>query len=81
MKYVGVCLGFFFLCKKKNYKMLEILSLNVVKFFYFCFIEVLIVEVVKLFIWYKIFIGEFLFLKSLNMIVDNCFRNRIRIIV
>lgn len=61
--------------------MLEILSLNVVKFFYFCFIEVLIVEVVKLFIWYKIFIGEFLFLKSLNMIVDNCFRNRIRIIV
>lgn len=80
MKYVGVCLGFFFLCKKK-YKMLEILSLNVVKFFYFCFIEVLIVEVVKLFIWYKIFIGEFLFLKSLNMIVDNCFRNRIRIIV
>lgn len=79
MKYVGVCLGFFFYVKK--YKMLEILSLNVVKFFYFCFIEVLIVEVVKLFIWYKIFIGEFLFLKSLNMIVDNCFRNRIRIIV
>lgn len=72
-------LGFFFYVKK--YKMLEILSLNVVKFFYFCFIEVLIVEVVKLFIWYKIFIGEFLFLKSLNMIVDNCFRNRIRIIV
>lgn len=71
--------GFFFYVKK--YKMLEILSLNVVKFFYFCFIEVLIVEVVKLFIWYKIFIGEFLFLKSLNMIVDNCFRNRIRIIV
>lgn len=72
--------GFFFYVKKK-YKMLEILSLNVVKFFYFCFIEVLIVEVVKLFIWYKIFIGEFLFLKSLNIIVDNCFRNRIRIIV
>lgn len=71
--------GFFFYVKK--YKMLEILNLNVVKFFYFCFIEVLIVEVVKLFIWYKIFIGEFLFLKSLNMIVDNCFRNRIRIIV
>lgn len=71
--------GFFFYVKK--YKMLEILSLNVVKFFYFCFIEVLIVEVVKLFIWYKIFIGEFLFLKSLNIIVDNCFRNRIRIIV
>lgn len=71
--------GFFFYVKK--YKMLEILSFNVVKFFYFCFIEVLIVEVVKLFIWYKIFIGEFLFLKSLNMIVVNCFRNRIRIIV
>lgn len=71
--------GFFFYVKKN--KMLEILSLNVVKFFYFCFIEVLIVEVVKLFIWYKIFIGEFLFLKSLNMIIDNCFRNRIRIIV
>lgn len=71
--------GFLSLCKKKN-KTQETLSSNAAKSLHFCFTEVLTVEVAKSLTWYKISIGELLFLKSLNTTADNCPRNRTRTI-